>query len=204
MSLSKWLFATWYDVLNTTVEFRLTNLRKQTAGQMWGDALEIGGGTGANLKYFPPDTNVTMIEPDPHMRKKLQRKADKLGRKIEIVPGKGENLPFPDASFDSVLTTLVLCMVDDFQRVINEARRVLKPGGEFFFYEHVVSPRPRGKWWQDKLNPFWVFATTGCHLNRDLTTAIQSAGFSDVQLRAFDLSVGLPVTIPNIIGVARV
>ena len=204
MSISKWLFATWYDLLNAGVEPRLTNFRERTAGQTRGDVLEIGGGTGANLKYFPTNVQLTFAEPDKHMRKRLAKRASKLGREIQIVPSTGESLPFPDASFDCVLTTLVLCMVDDHEQVLSEARRVLRPGGEFFFYEHVISPRSRGLWWQNKLNPFWKFVTTGCNLNRDLTSAIRSAGFQSVELEAFDLSVGVPVTIPNIIGVARV
>ena len=116
----------------------------------------------------------------------------------------GENLPFADASFDTVVTTLVLCMVNDADAVVREARRVLKPGGAFLFYEHVVSPRQSGRWWQDKLNPLWKCLTTGCNLNRDLTASIEDAGFDSVELEAFDLSVGLPITIPNIVGVARV
>ncbi len=204
MSLSKWLFATWYDLLNTAVECRLTQFRLETAGNASGDVLEIGGGTGANLPFYPPDANVTFIEPDPHMRRKLRRKAIKIGRTIRIVSGYGERLPFPDATFDSVVTTLVLCMVEDFPQVIAEARRVLKPGGSFYFYEHVVSPREAGRVWQDRLNPIWKFVTTGCNLNRDITGAITSAGFRNVEVQSFDLSVGLPVSIPNIIGVARV
>ena len=115
----------------------------------------------------------------------------------------GESLPFADASFDCVVTTLVLCMVRDADAVVREARRVLKPGGEFLFYEHVVSPRPPGQWWQHKLNPLWKCFTTGCNLDRDLSASIRAAGFNSVQIESFDLSVGLPVTIPNIVGVAK-
>ena len=116
-----------------------------------------------------------MIEPDRHMVKRLRRRANRLGRDVTIVQEVGERLPFEDASFDSVVTTLVLCMVRDHKKVVREARRVLRPGGAFFFYEHVVSPRPRGRWWQNKLNPTWKLLTTGCNLNRDLTAAIKNA-----------------------------
>ena len=204
MSISKWLFAVWYDLLNAGVESRVIPYRKETAGRTWGDVLEIGGGTGANIPYFPADTRLTFIEPDKYMVKKLRRTASKLGRDVKIVQEAGESLPFPDESFDCVITTLVLCMVSDHDSVIREARRVLRPGGAFFFYEHVVSPRRAGHWWQNKLNPTWKFLTTGCNLNRDLTASIRDAGFREVELRSFDLSVGLPVTIPNIVGVARV
>ena len=137
------------------------------------------------------------------MIRRLRRYILKQGRHAAVVQQVGESLPFADASFDTVVTTLVLCMVRDPDAVIHEARRVLKAGGVFLFYEHVISPRPRGQWWQHKLNPLWKCFTTGCNLDRDLTASISQAGFSTVEVEAFDLSVGLPVTIPNIVGVAR-
>lgn len=203
MTLSKRLFAAWYDLLNSGVEGRVVPYRKRTAGIASGDVLEIGGGTGANLPYYPPDTSVTFIEPDPHMIRRLRRHIERQGRQAVVVQQVGESLPFADASFDTVVTTLVLCMVRDPDAVIHEARRVLKAGGAFLFYEHVISPRPQGQWWQHKLNPLWKCFTTGCNLDRDLSASIRAAGFNSVQIESFDLSVGLPVTIPNIVGVAR-
>lgn len=169
----------------------------------YGDVLEIGGGTGANLPYYPPDASVTMLEPDPHMIARLKRQAERSGRRIDIVRQSGECLPFADGVFDCVVSTLVLCMTADARKVASEARRALKPGGAFLFYEHVLSPRARGRWWQHRLNPMWRCITTGCNLNRDIAADIRSAGFSSVEIEAFDLSVGLPVTIPNIVGVAK-
>ena len=203
MPLSKRLFAAWYDLLNSGVEGRVVPYRKRTAGYAWGDVLEIGGGTGANLRYYPDDAKLTFIEPDAHMIRRLSRHVRSQDRDAAIVQQIGESLPFSDASFDSVVTTLVLCMVSDPDEVVREVRRVLRPGGAFLFYEHVVSPRSRGRWWQDRLNPLWKFATTGCNLNRDLNASIEGAGFSDIEVEAFDLSVRLPVTIPNIVGVAK-
>ena len=203
MAISKWLFATWYDLLNSGVEGRVVPYRKRTAGNAWGDVLEIGGGTGANLPYYPESANITFIEPDAYMVRKLRRNIVRHKRSAAIVQQGGESLPFADASFDTVVTTLVLCMVSDADAVVREARRVLRPGGAFLFYEHVISPRPRGRWWQHRLNPAWKCLTTGCNLNRDLTASIRNAGFTSVELEAFDLSVRLPVTIPNIVGIAR-
>ena len=204
MSLSKRLFAAFYDLLNSSVEGRVVPYRRLTAGLAQGNVLEIGGGTGANLPYYPPNTNVTFLEPDFHMIRRLKRQIQRQGCQASVVQQVGESLPFADASFDTVVTTLVLCMVRDADAVVREARRVLKPGGAFLFYEHVVSPRPRGRWWQRKLNPAWKCLTTGCNLDRDLTASIERAGFSNVEIDAFDLSVRLPVTIPNIVGIARV
>lgn len=203
MSLSQKIFAAWYDVLNSVVEGRLTAYREQTAGRASGRVLEIGGGTGANLAFFPPDIQLTVVEPNPHMAERLRRKASRLGLEVVVFPGVGEDLPFRDASFDTVVTTLMLCMVQDLDLVVREARRVLKPGGAFFFYEHEVSRSRRLRWWQDRLNPVWRFWTTGCNLNRDITAAVVGAGFRSVEVSSFSLSVGLPVTIPNIVGVAR-
>lgn len=204
MTISKRLFAAWYDLLNSGVEGRVTPYRKRTAGIAWGDMLEIGGGTGANLPHYPPDVNITFIEPDRHMVKRLRRSIERHRRNADIVRQVGESLPFADASFDTVVTTLVLCMVRDADAVAREARRVLKPGGAFLFYEHVVSNRQVERWWQHKLNPVWKCLTTGCNLNRDLIASIHGAGFASVEMDAFDLSVGLPITLPNIVGIARV
>ena len=200
--MSKRLFAAWYDLLNSGVEGRVVPYRKRTAGLATGNVLEIGGGTGANLPYYPRTSNITFVEPDHHMVRRLRRNIAKQECDATIVQQVGESLPFADASFDAVVTTLVLCMVHDADAVIREARRVLKPGGAFLFYEHVLSPRSHGRWWQHKLNPMWKCLTTGCNLNRDITTSIRSAGFRSIELEAFDLSVGLPVTIPNIVGAA--
>ena len=178
--------------------------RKRTAGCVWGDVLEIGAGTGANLPYYPADARVTFLDPDRHMVRRLRRKTSRQGRNAVIVQQFGESLPFSDASFDTAVTTLVLCMVRDPDAVVREVRRVLRPGGAFFFFEHVVSPRSRGRWLQNKLNPVWKCLTTGCNLNRDLTGSIQGAGFSDVEIEAFELSVSPPVKLPNIVGIARV
>ena len=197
------MFAISYDVLNWLVEDRVIPYRKLTAGMVWGNVLEVGGGTGANLEYFPKNTQLTMLEPDKHMVRRLKATISNSQRHADIIMQTGECLPFANESFDSVLTTLTLCMVKDPDKVISEIRRVLRPGGSFFFYEHIVSPRSKGEWWQNKLNPLWKLLTTGCNLNRDLTSSIKVSGFKDYEYKTFDLSVRLPVTIPNIVGEAK-
>ena len=203
MSFSQWAFAAGYDLLNSSVEWRVAPYRRLTAGLARGEVLEVGGGTGANLEFYPRDARLTFVDPNPHMSARLRKRAGEMGRGAALVSGLGESLPFRDGSFDAVVTTLVLCTVSDLRAVVSEIRRVMKPGGSFLFYEHVVSERPRGRRFQEMLNPVWRFATTGCNLDRDISGAIREGGFKDVKLRRFDLSVGLPVTIPNIVGVAR-
>ena len=204
MSVSERAFASAYDLLNVGVEGRLKEYRQQTAGQAQGEVLEIGGGTGANLPFYRPDVRLTVLEPNPHMAKRFRRRAARLGRQVTMVREKGEKMSFADESFDSVVTTLVLCTVDDLSKVVQEARRVLRPGGMFLFYEHVRSNGLTRRKWENRLNPMWRFVTTGCNLNRDIEAVVRQSGFGAVDITAFDLSVGLPVTLPNIVGVARV
>ena len=117
MSISQRLFAASYDLLNSVVEGRLSAYRTRTAGRARGEVLEIGGGTGANLPFYPPEARLTFVEPNPHMVRRLRRKARGLGRDIRVVSDVGERLSFPDGSFDSVVTSLVLCMVEDVEQV---------------------------------------------------------------------------------------
>lgn len=94
-------------------------------------------------------------------------------------------------------------MVKDLDLVMSEIRRVLRPGGQFLFYEHVISQNKRVGRIQTLANPLWKFATTGCNLDRDIVSAIRAADFRRVELRRFTFSVGLPITIPNIVGAAH-
>ena len=111
-------------------------------------------------------------------------------------------MPFENEVFDTVVVTLVLCMVDDAESVISEITRVLKPGGRFYFYEHVSSRSYIGSKFQDLLNPLWKFITTGCNLNRDTERIINKAGFAKVDSRKFTIRFGTPVSLPNLVGVA--
>ena len=202
MQLSKWLFAQFYDVLNSVVESKVLPYRRMTAGRCEGHVLEIGAGTGANLSVLQHTSSITAVEPDRHMRRKLLSTARKHNVVVNISSCKGEGLSFPDDHFDSVFTTLVLCMVEDVEAVISEAYRVLKPGGRFYFYEHVVSKAPIAKGLQKLLNPFWRWATTGCHLHRDIKRHLHGSQFQTVNLREFSLSLGVVIRIPNIVGYA--
>ena len=101
---------------------------------------------------------------------------------------------------DKALCTLGFTVIPDWAGAFERSWRLLKPGGRFLFYEHVASPGGPKRWVQDRLNPLWRFATTGCNLNREIGEAIASAGFDSADFEAFDLSVGIPITIPNIVG----
>ena len=199
---SKWFFAEWYDVLNSVVEHKVIPYRIATASQCRGDILEIGAGTGANIDFIMNHHSFTAVEPDPYMRRKLQKSSQSSNIDVNILNSYGEKLDLPDNSFDSVFTTLVLCMVDDVEKVVSEAYRVLKPGGKFYFYEHVVSNRSSGYFVQKILNPIWKFATTGCHLDRDIIHIIKDTPFHCYDIEEFSLKFPIGISIPNIVGYA--
>jgi SAM-dependent methyltransferase len=158
----------------------LREMRGELLAQSRGRVLELGAGTGLNLGHYPEEIeSLTMVEPDPHMIKQLREKLARSGTSAEIsvVEAPGEDLPFADASFDTVAVTLVLCTVPDAEATLAEIKRVLKPGGQLLFLEHVRSQEAGLAKWQDRLESPWRFLADGCHCNRDTVAAIGAAGF---------------------------
>ena len=204
MGIRSKVFAATYDRLCRPAEPKLAQYRERTAGQATGKVLELGGGTGANLSFYDTTVELTVAEPNPDMAKRLRRKAAEIGREVQIVPDGAENVPFADASFDSVVSTLVMCSVDDLAGTLQEARRVLRPSGAFYFFEHVLASGGMRRRLQNWLNPPWRLFNGHCNINRDIESAIQEAGFDRVELEAFDLPIGPPVVHPTIVGSAWV
>ncbi len=197
------MFAAVYEKLAAAEEPKIREFRERTAGHAQGRVLEIGGGTGLNLPFYDKDVQLTVAEPNPHMVRRLKRKAEDIGVNVTIVSDVGERLPFRDGEFDSVVSTLVLCSVGNVKHVIEEARRVLKPGGTFFFFEHVVAETKWRRRFQDWFHAPWKYLGDGCNLNRDLAAVIRRSGFESVEIEAFDLPAGAPVVSPRIVGTAR-
>ncbi len=166
-----------------------------------GRVLEIGVGTGANLPYYSSEIeSLTGMEPDAAMLRRARTRAEEVGRQVEWVQGRAEALPFPDESFDAVVGTLVLCSVRYVPTGLAEVLRVLKPGGQFRFLEHVRSETPWAARLQDWVTPVWRRCTAGCHPNRDTEQAIRAAGFEIVERRR--LRVGFGLASPTLLGVA--
>ncbi len=166
-----------------------------------GSVLEIGPGTGANLKYYPKNISLIGLEPNPFMQDYLKEKAEELHHDIEIVTGTAEGIPLADESVDAVVSTLVLCSVDSLGDSLSEIKRVLKPNGKFLFIEHVAAPEHTFlKNVQRFVKPFWKRAAGGCHPDRKTGEAIKKAGFYDVEIEHFRLSI--PVVGPHIMGKA--
>ena len=181
---------------------RMVSERKRRLLTALGDSvLEIGPGTGPNLRYYPSGIRWLGVEPNPYMVPYLQAAAQKAGLEVDLRPGTAEQLPADDNSMDTVVSTLVLCSVTDPERVLREVHRVLKPGGRFLFLEHVAAPPGTFlRRMQSFICPLWKIIGDGCHPDRDTGPAIQHAGFTEVTYESFRLPLG-PVA-PQIIGAA--
>ncbi|MET4637192.1 class I SAM-dependent methyltransferase [Mycetocola sp. 2940] len=140
-----------------------------------GRVLEIGAGTGLNLDLYPDAIDdLILAEPAEPMADRLRRRRSQLGRSAHIVAAPAEALPFEDGSFDTVVSTLVLCTVTDPERALAEVRRVLRPDGRLLFCEHVRSGSLRLAGWQDRCADAWAVIADGCRCNRDTLTTIAS------------------------------
>jgi ubiquinone/menaquinone biosynthesis C-methylase UbiE len=186
----------------------LEEWRTELLGDLSGSILEIGAGTGANLPRYPEAvTRLVLIDDDHHMLAKLEARvgeSDRHARKIEIHEASAVALPFADASFDAVVSTLVLCSVPDADAVLREVRRVLRPAGTFVYLEHVAGDEGSSRLaWQRRLEPVWKRLAGNCHLTRRTGEAIRRAGFVVEDERHESMRKALPIVRPTIRGVAR-
>lgn len=200
-------FSAVYDRgFKATEEAGLSEMRHQLLAQARGRVLELGAGTGLNLEHYPMGIEgLTLVEPDPHMTKQLREKLVRSGKaaEISVVEAPGEDLPFPDDSFDTVAVTLVLCTVPDQAATLAEIKRVLKPDGRLLFIEHVRADDPGLAKWQDRLERPWRFLGDGCHCNRDTVSAISAAGFDLDVVERGELPKAPPIVKPLVTGSAR-
>ena len=195
-------FAWLWKHMQHSVEGNYTELKQALFAELEGHVVEIGPGGGINLGYFPSHVRVTGVEPNPFMHGLLREAAEHTGHALEIREGHAEALPLEDATADAVVSTLVLCSVHSPERVIAEIHRVLRPGGKFYFIEHVAAPKgERRRAVQDWIAPFWRKMGDGCHPNRETWRHIEEAGFSDVRLDHRRFKMPYPVR-PHIVGVA--
>jgi ubiquinone/menaquinone biosynthesis C-methylase UbiE len=176
--------------------------RRRIADEARADVLEIGAGTGFNFPHYRSATRVVAIEPEAAMRSYASRRAKEAPVPVELRAGNAPDLDFPDDSFDTVIFSLVLCTIPDPARALREARRVLRPGGEIRFYEHVRSEEPWLAARQDRFLKPWRWFNRGCHPNRDTVGEIERAGFRFAELERFDLNErGVPrIVRPHAIG----
>jgi SAM-dependent methyltransferase len=180
--------------------------RRLRAG-LRGRVIEPGAGDGRTFEHYPPEvSHVLAVEPDPTARAAAAERARTARVPIEIVDGVAESLPAEDGEFDAAVLTGVLCTVPDPAASLREVRRVLAPGGELRFWEHVRSPHAAFRLVQRAVDAlFWTRALGGCETTRDTEAAIRAGGFEIVELeRGFHLSSWLTITsAPYVLGTAR-
>jgi len=190
-----------YDFFGERMEKHFTELRRSVLMHARGRVLEIGGGTGFNLAHYPAGLDELIVtEPSPGMLERARRRAQDSDLPVAVMPASAEALPFDDASFDTVVSTLVLCSVENVERALAEIRRVLRAGGELLFLEHVRSDDPRRARWQDRLERPWMAVADGCHPNRATLDQIVGAGFELADVRRGELPKSPPLVKPYVAG----
>ena len=178
-------------------------LKAMLFADLHGGVVEIGPGAGINLAHYPKGIHLTGVEPNPFMHPRLHAAAIEAGHAIEIVEGYAEALPIEDQSVDAVVSTLVLCSVYEPALVLAEVLRVLRPGGRFYFLEHVAAPAGTGlRRVQDGVAPLWRRFGDGCNPNRDTAKYLAQAGFSEVHAEHRRIPVPLFPVTPHLLGTA--
>jgi SAM-dependent methyltransferase len=178
------ILPTFLDKMTNRPE--LNELRQQQLASARGRVLEIGFGTGLNAAHYPRDVErVVALDSNPGVERLARKRIEAASVPIEFLLGSGERLPFEDGSFDSVVTTLVLCSVSDVVAALAEIRRVLAPGGHYLMLEHGLADDAKVQKWQRGLNPLNRAVLGGCNLDRPTKELVTGAGFRFDTLRQF-------------------
>lgn len=197
-------FAAVYDRgLKATEDAGLREIRRLALSEARGRTIDVGAGTGVNIALFPAQVDeLVLAEPDPHMAAKLRPKLRASGVEAELIEAPAERLPFESASFDTAVFTLVLCTVPDPAAALDEAARILRPGGKLLFVEHVRAGDPGLARWQDRLEKPWRFLADGCHCNRDTVAAIEASPFELGRVEHERMPKAAPIVRPMVRGSA--
>jgi SAM-dependent methyltransferase len=179
--------------------------RRETLAGLSGRVIEIGSGSGPNFAYYPGAvTELVSVEPEPSLRAMAIEAAQASGRPITVVDAVADRLPFEDGHFDAAVAVLVLCSVPDQGAALSELYRVIRPGGELRFYEHVIGTSRRLSGVQRALAPGLAKVFGGCRADRDTGAAIEAAGFRLERYRRFLRRTVMDApAAPRILGVAR-
>ncbi len=177
--------------------------RRDLLGRARGRTVELGSGTGLNLDYYPDGLDeLILTEPEAAMRARLTRRLHNSRRRARVLDAPAERLPFADETVDTVVSTLVLCTVDDPDPVLREIERVLHPRGRLLFLEHVRSRSPRLAYWQDRLAGPWRRFAEGCHCNRATLELIRGRGLDVEDVQETSWRGMPPIVRPLTMGVA--
>jgi len=201
MSLSQRFFAhtlAWGD----DAQHRLYGDRKRALfGDLNGTVVEIGPGTGVNLPYLPDGLRWIGLEPNVHMHGHIREQLAGRDLDADLRSDPAQNTGLAPNSVDAVVSTLVLCSVPDVANTLAELRRILRPGGQLVFVEHVAAePHTSLRWLQYGIRPLWKAVADGCRPDRETEAVLRESDFSAVELERF--SVGVPPVSPHIAGTA--
>lgn len=164
----------------------LQELRPKVLSEAKGEVLEIGFGSGLNLPFYPKTvTHLTAVDINPGMEKLARKVIAASPVKVEYLLINGEKLPFPAATFDTVVSTWTLCSIEHVDQALSEIRRVLKPDGKFIFIEHGLSKDSSVQKWQNRLNGLQRKMAGNCHLNRPIGALIEGQGFKITRLNEY-------------------
>jgi len=202
------IFAALYDrMLSGTEDAGLRDMRTELLAGARGRTLELGAGTGLNLAHYTDAvTELVLTEPDPHMARRLRTRLEDerpAPGRVEVIEAPAERLPFEDQSFDTAVSTLVLCSVESPGGAAAEIARVLKPDGRLLYLEHVRSGDPALARWQDRLERPWGWLGAGCHPNRDTVAQLEATGLVAEPVQRDRLPKAPPIVRPLVRGEAR-
>lgn len=200
-------FARWYSRMMAREDPTQVEHRREALAGLSGRVFELGAGTGSNFAHYPSTvTKLVAAEPEPYLRERAAEAAAEAAIDVEVVDAVADALPFEDGSFDAAVACLVLCTVPDQASALGELRRVIRPGGEMRFYEHVHAKRQPLRAFLEIVDrtKVWPLVAGGCHPTRDTLAGIERAGFTVEHSRRFPYSPSpvIPAT-PHIVGVAR-
>ena len=179
--------ANWYEetILSRFIacacgDPKITALRAKVVPLAEGRVFEIGCGGGLNQPHYDRAkvTHFAGIDPNAALLERARKAARETGWDADIREGKGEAIPFPDASFDTAVCTYTLCSVEDQHRTLSELRRILRPGGKLIFLEHGKAPDSGPAKWQRRIEPAWKRVMGNCHLTRPISGAVEQGGFA--------------------------